>query len=221
MFRQRHSGWVLIVSILLAATSMGRAQRGMGDSAGIAQRAVKPDAAWVDGRIVSVETGPCAKTTGRSSIGTHVILRTSQGDECNMHLGPAGMVREAVESLTEGDSVRARVFRTDAMPQGHCVCIEMISGGKTVVLRDDGLRPVWAGRMPRGVDTNVDSRPSAAPGESERLRLGYAGGRGNRGGRMPASVAPPARGTGRRANRGPQPMAGRGRGWGRGFGVGG
>jgi len=175
---------------------MGRAQRGMGDPTGIARRAVKPDVVQLDARVVSVETGPCAQTTGKSSVGTHVIVKTSQGQEYNVHLGPAVMVREAAGLLVGGDSVRLKVFRTDAMPQGHYVCVEMASGDRTVVLRDGGLRPVWAGRMSRGTD-NTSVRPLAGAGASEPLRLGYAGGRGNRGGQGM--------------------MMGRGRGGGRGF----
>ena len=53
------------------------AQRGMGESDGVARRAVKPEVVAVSGTIIEFKTEPCEKSTGPADLGTHLILKRS------------------------------------------------------------------------------------------------------------------------------------------------
>ena len=91
------------------------AQKGVGDATGIASRAVKPEIVTLSGKMVEVRTGLCESSTGRSPVGTHIILETSQGKKLNVHLGPASAVADKVAKLNVGDELVVKAFRTDKM----------------------------------------------------------------------------------------------------------
>jgi hypothetical protein len=122
----------------------------MGDSAGMAQEATKPKLISLKGKVVSVETGPCEKTTGPGNAGTHMILRTKKQEELNVHLGLAVAVEDIAKQLSVGKKVKVTAFRTKKMPEGHYVAQSLNFNGKTVEIRDDNLRPFWAGGGQRG-----------------------------------------------------------------------
>lgn len=126
------------------------AQRGMGDPTGVAQQATKPELVSLTGKIVSVETGPCEKTTGRGRAGTHMILQTKKQKEVNVHLGLAIAVEDIAKQLNVGKKVKVTAFRTEKMPEAHYVAQALKFDGKTVELRDENLRPFWAGGGQRG-----------------------------------------------------------------------
>jgi hypothetical protein len=121
------------------------AQKGVGDSAGVAQQPNKPELVSLSGEIVAVETKPCEKTTGHALVGTHILLKTAKGDTLNVHLGWAEAVEEITKQVTVGKKVTVAAFRTDKMPEGQYVAQSVTFDEKTVQLRDENLRPVWAG----------------------------------------------------------------------------
>lgn len=124
------------------------AQRGVGDPQGVAQQAVRPEVVTLEGTVVEVQTGPCENTTGHAWIGTHVVLKTADGQQLNVHLGPAGAGQVAflADALTAGLPVKVRAFRTAQLKEGHYVAQAVTYGDdRTVQLRDDNLRPAWAG----------------------------------------------------------------------------
>ena len=84
-------------------------------------------------------------TTGRAEIGTHLWLKTPQGTELNIHLGPADAVESLVKGLSPGTQVMVRGFRTKGLPEGQYVAQSLKDGDTTIRLRDEQLRPVWAG----------------------------------------------------------------------------
>jgi hypothetical protein len=165
----------------------------------MAQRPEKPKIVSLDVKILTVETGPCEMTTGRSTLGTHVTAKNAKGKKLNVHLGPAEEVRFLARQLSPGTKVRVEAFRTQAMKKGHYVAKSLEFDSRKVELRDATLRPAWAG-PPRG-------GWSAQPGSA----AGWRGGSGRPGwGR--------GRGWGRGWGRGRGAGYGRGPGYGRGAG---
>ena len=145
------------------------AQKGTGDATGVAQQVVKPEVTSLSGKIVEIKTGPCEATTGRSPVGTHIILETPEKQKMNVHLGPATVVAETVAKLTIGQEITVRAFRTDKLKDHHYVAVSLSFDKTTIELRDDALRPVWAGGAGRGSD--------AAQGGSQGQGLGWGRGR--------------------------------------------
>ena len=176
---------ISMAAVLLAMGTLlpnAIAQKGMGDSDGVARQAIKPEIVSLSGKLVEIKTGPCEKTTGRSPIGTHILLESMKGEKLNIHLGPAADVAAAVAKLSIGQEVTVKAFRTDKMPEKHYTAQSLTFGKTTVELRDAGLRPVWA----RGGAVSDDSRAAddvagPRPGQG-RGGPPWAGGRRGGGG---------------------------------------
>lgn len=200
------------------------AQRGMGDTTGIARQVYqgeteKPEIETLTGTLVAVESKPCENTTGRAFVGTHLLIEEdSESEPWNVHLGPKAVIEEMTSQLKVGEAVTVKAFRTEQMKQRHYVAQTLNVGNQeeAIQLRDETLRPVWAGGAARGA-TQAWGRP--AWGGRGQGRGCPAWGRG-RGGRGSAWGAGPrgqgrggfgqAQGQGRGRGRG----QGRGRGWG-------
>jgi hypothetical protein len=162
----------------LAWPAQGFAQRGMGDTTGVAQQAVKPAIVSLSGAVREIVTGPCEQTTGRSYLGTHIVLTTDDGAEVNVHLGPAQRVDAMVEPLKVGTAVQVAGFRTEKMPENHYVAQVIKVGDETLRLRDDNLRPVWAGN--RGAGNGAPGMGGGGgQGRGPLWGRGGMGGRGN------------------------------------------
>jgi hypothetical protein len=171
----------LVVVVLLAGalTPLAYGQKGMGDPTGVARQIPKPELVTFSGEIVAVETKPCEKTTGHGLVGTHILLKTEKGENLNVHLGWADAVAETAKQLAAGKKVEVTAFRTDKMPEGHHVAQTLKFDGKTVQLRDENLRPVWAGSGPQG-----SQQPRGrGRGHGRGLGWGWGGGAGYGGGR--------------------------------------
>jgi len=167
------AGLTLFAWAVLAAEIY--AQKGMGDRSGVARLAVKPEVVSLSGTVLEVETGPCEKTTGRSTLGTHFLLETPDGESLNIHLGPAVDVKFVAKALAVGSTVSVEAFRTAKMPENHYTAQSVTSGDRTLVLRDENLRPVWAGRDAVG----ARSRPQRSSEFDRSYGRGYGGyGRG-------------------------------------------
>ena len=120
------------------------AQRGVGDPVGIARQATRPAVTQVAGTLSEIRIGPC-ESTGHGGIGAHLILRTSESEYVNVHLGPAAAVEFVTKQLNVGQDITASVFRTEKLPSDHFVAVSVTSDSKTTALRDESLRPIWAG----------------------------------------------------------------------------
>jgi len=193
---------VLLVLAFGAFTTHAYAQKGMGEPTGVARQAVKPEIVSLSGKFVEIKTGPCEKTTGRSPVGTHILLETAKGEKLNIHLGSAAAVADTVAKLSLGQEVTVKAFCTDKMPDGHYTAQSLTFGKTTVELRDAGLRPVWAGgRAGLGspaTDQDADQSPVQRPG---RGRGGPPWMGGRQGGGPPWAGGSPWRG-----GRGPDAM---------------
>ncbi len=146
------TGFMVVLCAYLDVASTALGQKGVGDLVGVARQATKPEVVSLSGNLVEVKTGPCESTTGRSPIGTHIILETAPEQQVNIHLGPAAVVADTVARLTVGQPLAVRAFRTEKMKPNHYVAQSLTFDKTTVELRDALLRPVWArgGFGPRG-----------------------------------------------------------------------
>jgi hypothetical protein len=120
------------------------AQKGTGEATGVAQQAVKPPVITVSGKLLEIKTGPCENTTGRSPVGTHLIVQSEDGVNLDIHLGPENAVDHIVDQLTIGQSVTFEAFRTEQLPDNAYIAKSLRLDDKVIHLRDDNLRPSWA-----------------------------------------------------------------------------
>jgi hypothetical protein len=82
-------------------------------------------------------------------IGTHLLLQTADKKVINLHLGPsaADVVKELLATVKDGSKVEAMAFQTSRLPADQFIAKSVTVEGKTVQLRDDNLRPAWAGTI--------------------------------------------------------------------------
>jgi len=146
-------GGLLFVPVcaVLLASSGAYAQKGMGDQTGVARQHLELPIVQLAGKIVSVETHPCEKTTGPATEGTHLIIEGTDGKQYNLHLGPANVVAPIIEPLQPGKQIEVVAFRTSKMPEDQYVVTTLrLEDGKVLAFRDSDLRPFWAKRAGPG-----------------------------------------------------------------------
>lgn len=138
---------ILLTMILLTVTSLGYAQRGTGSNSGIARSNTENGIEQISGKIQEIVTETCTQTTGRYSQGTHLLIKTAEGETqpLNVHLGPTRLVSDMTDQLKTGQEIQMKVFRTDDLPENQYVAKEFTSEGKSYELRDASLSPFWAG----------------------------------------------------------------------------
>ncbi len=157
--------------LIIAAAPLAFGQKGAGNDVGIARQTPRPKVETVAGTVVAVETQPCEHTIGRGQIGTHLLLKTDAGATLNVHLGWADAVAGTAKKLTKGKKVSATVFRTDDLSPGHYVAQTLTIDGQTASLRDDTLRPEWAGGGGRaGMQAGMGRGPGWGAGGPGRSR---------------------------------------------------
>jgi hypothetical protein len=135
--------FISIIAALVMLPMSTNAQKGMSESTGIAQQAIKPAVTTLSGKVLEIKTGPCEKTTGKSSIGTHLIVQSGEIIH-NIHLGPEKAVDHVVDQHAIGSWVTFEVFRTEKMPENSYIAKSLTLDDKVLHLRDDNLRPSWA-----------------------------------------------------------------------------
>ncbi len=136
---------VVAMACLLLATQMTFAQKGTGAPTGVARQPVKPAIVSFSGTLLEIKTGLCQATTGRNPVGTHLVMEDTDKKQLNIHLGPAWAVAKTVDNLSIGEPITAKAFRTEKMKENHYVAQSLSFGKTTVTLRDETLRPRWAG----------------------------------------------------------------------------
>lgn len=138
-------------------SSAAYAQKGMGDQTGVARQGLRPPLVQLSGKVLSVETHPCEKTTGHALMGAHLTVAGADGKQYNLHLGPAGAVAPITESLPPGSRVEVVAFRTSQMPENQYVATTLrLEAGNVLVLRDSNLRPFWSGQGGLGGGRNQE-----------------------------------------------------------------
>lgn len=134
----------LLFALVFVFSEPAVAQRGMGDPVGIVRQGVETTPATITGTLKEIHTGPCESTTGRALIGTHLIVETEAG-EADVHLGPASALAPIVNQLEQGQQLTIEAFRTAQMPEDAFVARTVTADGHVFTLRDETLRPMWAG----------------------------------------------------------------------------
>ena len=144
----RKTVWQGVLLLLLAFP--GLAQKGTGAVEGIASSAEKPAIETLTGELLEIKIGPCKHTTGKSMIGSHLLLR--QGKKTlNIHLGPEQAVAHVVEQLSPGMALSVEAFQTTRLTDDAYIAKVLLLEDQRIQLRDDNLRPSWAdSERPRG-----------------------------------------------------------------------
>lgn len=122
------------------------AQRGQGEQVGIARQGLHPQMETIDGRVESINHVRNPNAPGRGMGGVHLVLETEQGRRMEVHLGPAWALGNITDRLSPGDQVRATVFQTPKLAPDQYIASSLEFDGQTYQLRDQNLRPFWAGR---------------------------------------------------------------------------
>jgi hypothetical protein len=150
---------IIFVSLLLACVISVNAQKGIGNLTGIGQETEKPPIVSLSGELVEIKTGPCENTTGRAYIGTHLYLKSAANENLlNIHLGAAYAVELLISRIEVGQKIEVLGFRMDQMQTNHYIAKEVTSNGYTIQLRDDDLRPFWAGERISQRSRQYDTR---------------------------------------------------------------
>lgn len=132
-----------MVGMLLFSSVAVQSQKGTGAADGIVRQNLELPVTEMTGELAAVKTGPCERTSGKSPLGTHLLIKS--GDRMlNLHLGPAEAVRDVVEQLDVGDKVVFDAFRTDRLPANAYIAKSITLDDNMMELRDDHLRPRWA-----------------------------------------------------------------------------
>jgi hypothetical protein len=126
------------------------AQRGVGDTVGVAQQAAQVEITPITGTLDAVEIGPCPATLGRSIQGMHLKIATVEGKTLNIHLGPAQELKKLADVLVVGQPVTVAAFQTATVKNEQYIAQSVTVAGNTYVLRNSNLRPEWAGGRGRG-----------------------------------------------------------------------
>lgn len=204
---------IVVLTVLMTTNTATWGQRGVGGNEGVVRQTIETQRMSIKGTVKEIIIETCENTTGPFGIGMHLLLTTGEKKQYNVHLGPAVIVRNLVEPLEEGQSVTVQAFRTQKMPTEDFVAITLKFNGKTVRLRDENLRPTWAGGHEQFFG-RYQASPSLPRWPQRRQAYGRGYGRGYRAGFGRGM----GRGYDRRWSNG---MGyGRGRGGGRGQGCG-
>jgi len=137
---------VILASITLTFAYPANGQKGIGTLTGMGHETDKPSIEKFIGELVEIKTGPCENTTGHAYIGTHLYVKSAVNENLlNIHLGAAYAVEALISRIEVGQKIEVLGFRTEQMQTDHYIAKEVTSNGYTIQLRDDNLRPFWAG----------------------------------------------------------------------------
>lgn len=178
----------LLLAALLAQPAA--AQRGTGESEGIARQGERPPVTMLAGMVEAVETGPCEMTTGRAAIGVHLQIETEEHGPVNLHLGPAPALQALLDRVAAGRPVTAAAFRTDRLPEDAFIAQSVTVDGNHFMLRDESLRPRWA------IGPSVGLGPGGGRGQGDGFGRGQGRAMLDESGMATADTAAPQ--TGRR-----------------------
>ena len=138
---------MVALAVLMTTGTATWGQRGVGDNEGVVRQAIETQRTAIEGTVKEIIIETCENTTGPFGIGMHLLLTTGEKKRYNVHLGPAVLIKDLVKPLEAGQSVTVQAYRTQKMPAENFVAITLKFDGKTIRLRDENLRPTWAGRQ--------------------------------------------------------------------------
>lgn len=157
---------LFMVSVLLLISGPANAQRGTGEANGVAGQARNLPTVTLKGTVSEVKIGSCEQTTGGGVTGVHLQVKSADGRDINLHLGPQAALDDVLKVVKAGSAIKADAFRTDRMPQDAFVARSITVDNQAFQLRDENLRPRWAGNGMGG-----------GPGRGQGMGMGTGGGR--------------------------------------------
>jgi len=80
-------------------------------------------------------------------MGTHLVVKTS-AETIEVHVGPSNFVSGKGFTFAKGDSVQVVGSKVTIEGKEALIAREVTRDGKTLTLRDETGRPLWAGRKP-------------------------------------------------------------------------
>ena len=86
---------------------------------------------------------------GRGLGGLHLTLNTGT-DSIEVHLGPVAFLNEKNITIDKGDMLKVLGSRVTLDGRKVLIAREITKGDRTVTLRDESGRPLWAGGPGRG-----------------------------------------------------------------------
>jgi len=140
---------MLATMIMVIVTSSGFAQKGTGNSSGVAKNYSSSIVTELSGELKKIVNEPCKKTTGRYSYGTHLFIETlnTRKRTLNIHVGPTEEIKRITENLKTGQQIEMMVFKTDDLPENQFIVKSLKVKGKLYTLRNEDLKPFWAGNQ--------------------------------------------------------------------------
>ncbi|MFP2995105.1 hypothetical protein ABN763_04310 [Spongiivirga sp. MCCC 1A20706] len=134
--------------LLVLSTTIVFAQKSVGEKQGMCKQGTNPEIIELKGVVTELKKGPCEYTTGRSLSGTHLFLTTADNKTLNIHLGPTSEVSKFVTDI-KGKNIVVKGFRTEMLPEEHYIAKQLVIDDQVTILRNEKLKPFWAGRTGR------------------------------------------------------------------------
>lgn len=96
------------------------------------------------GTVDTVENITPPRGGGRGVGGLHLTLKTGT-ESIEVHLGPIAFLKEKNVGIEKGDTLKVLGSRVTLDGTPVLVAREITKGDRTVTLRDESGRPLWAG----------------------------------------------------------------------------
>lgn len=102
--------------------------------------------------------------------GTHLMVRTTAGQNLDVHLGPTAYLEQQQLRIEPGDTVEITGARTIIGGQTVMLARQVCHDNRTVTLRDSSGKPMWAGSG-RGPGSGRGRGRGAGPGSGQASRV--------------------------------------------------
>jgi len=139
--------FLLTTLVLANLTVFSFAQKGVGNTIGIAQEGIQTHVNEISGSLIEVLDEPCTETTGKYAMGTHLLIKhkiNHKEQVANIHLGPTAFVSKMVKDFVPGMEISLKVYHAEGLPENHFVAKSFSYGNNQYKLRDANLKPFWA-----------------------------------------------------------------------------
>jgi len=139
--------FLLATFVLANFTVFSFAQKGVGNTIGIAQEGIQTHVNEISGSLIEVLDEPCTETTGKYAMGTHLLIKhkiNHKEQVANIHLGPTAFVSKMVKDFVPGMEISLKVYHAEGLPENHFVAKSFSYGNNQYKLRDANLKPFWA-----------------------------------------------------------------------------
>jgi len=106
--------WWVVVPL---SNNVAHAQRGMGDTEGVVRSQAVTKQVTGSAVIEEVVVEECKQTTGRYPIGVHLLVKDTDDQSLNLHLGPEPVLTDITTRLQKGMEISFEAFQTEKLPK--------------------------------------------------------------------------------------------------------